>query len=143
MQSMRSQLGRHTFSMDPQERPLRFPFCKCFALQEPCCRSTMSCLPKKVVIRRRVRGRKPVFDVPSQLVTYKILSVSATKGREKTTNASFCLSHLSLDEWRLRIRVSTVDTCSTRDTYPTRVELYPLTPRHLMEPDSASAWKNL
>jgi hypothetical protein len=101
---------KHTFSMDPQEGPPFFPFCKCVvvALQEPCCSPTMLGRPKSVVIRRRVRGRKPAFDVPSQLVTYKIPSVLATKGREKITNFSF---HL----------------------------LYLLTPRYLMEPDSASA----
>src|SRR6267154_2508368 len=90
MQSMRSQLGRHTFSMDPQERPLLFPFCKYIALKEPCCSSTMLCLPKNVVIRRRVRRRKPALDVPSQLVTYKIPLVSATKGRETRTFHFVC-----------------------------------------------------
>ena len=89
---------------------LFFPFCKCIVivLQEPCCSPTMLCHPKSVVVRRRVRGRKPAFDVPSQLVTYRIPSVSATKGREKITNVSYRL-------------------------------LYLLTPRYLMEPDSASA----
>ena len=76
-------LGRHTFTMNPQEGPSRFPFRECIALEEPCCSSTASSLPNKVVIRRRVRGGEPGLNVPLQLVTYKIPSVSLTKGGEK------------------------------------------------------------
>jgi hypothetical protein len=104
MQCMRSQLGRHTFSTDPQERSLRFPFRQYITLKEPCCSSTMFCLPKSVVIRRRVRGRKPALDVPSQLVTYKIPSVSETKGRETRTFHFVCfIYHLVNSDCELEL----------------------------------------
>jgi hypothetical protein len=52
--------------------------------------------------------------------------------REKTTtNVSFCLFRLTLDEERLRTQVSTGDTCFARDTYPNPVGYYLLMPCHL------------
>jgi hypothetical protein len=120
--------------MDPQERPLRFPFCECIALKEPCCSSTMLCFPKNVVIRRRVRWREPVLEVPSQLVTYKIPSVLVMKDSGTRTSHLVCfINHLVNSNYK-PTRVSTGDTYPTRDTYPSRVELYPLIPCHLMKP---------
>jgi len=55
---------KHTFTMDPQERPPRIPFFQFLALEEPSCGSTMSCTRKKNVVRRWVRGRQPIFNVP-------------------------------------------------------------------------------
>ncbi len=40
----------------------------------------MSCFRNEVLIRRRIRGRQPVFDVLLRLITYKIPLVSATEG---------------------------------------------------------------
>jgi hypothetical protein len=85
MKRTRWRFEKHTFTMNPQERPPPFPFCQCIALEEPCCGSTEPSFPNEVVIRRRVRGREPVLNVASQLVTYKISSVSATKGKEQQT----------------------------------------------------------
>ena len=118
--------------MNPQKRPPIFPFCNCIALKEPGCGSTVSCLPNEVVIRRRVRGREPVSNVLSQLVTYKIPSVLATKGGKKT-NVSSCLFHLTPGGERLRRPVNTGATCFEQDTYPNPVEYYPLIPFHLIE----------
>src|SRR6266403_5009109 len=62
--AMRSSgIVKHTFTMDPQERPPRIPFFQLFALEEPSCRSTMSCNRSKDVVRRWVRRRQPIFDV--------------------------------------------------------------------------------
>ena len=80
----------HTFTMNPQERSLRLPFCQFVALEEPRRSPFVSSLPNEVVIRRRIRGREPVLNLASQLVTYEILSVSAMKDGEKN-NERFIL----------------------------------------------------
>ena len=119
---------KHTFAMNPQKRPPRFPFCQCIALEEPGCSSVVSSFPNEGVIRRRVRGREPVLNVArlaSQLVTYKILSVSPTKGEGRETNFLSCSFRVMLDEERLRTHLSTDKTCFVRDTYPNPVEYYP------------------
>ena len=85
----------------------------------------MSSFQNEVVVRRWVRWRQPVLNVPLQLVTYKLPSASAMKGGEKETNASSCLSQLTLGEERLRLQVSARNNCFTRDTYPNRFEYYP------------------
>lgn len=66
MQSARWRLEEPTFPMDPQERPIRFPFCKYAALEEPpvCRGSFMSCFPNEVLIRRRIRNGEPVLNIP-------------------------------------------------------------------------------
>ena len=87
----------------------------------------------KVLIRRRVRGREPVLNLPSQLFTYKITSISETKRSGRTTNVSSCLFRLTFGEERLPPQVSTVGTGFTRGTYPNLVEYYPMTPCHLMK----------
>src|SRR6266705_2541902 len=93
----------------------------------------MSCFPNEVLIRRRVRGREPVLNLPSQLFTYNITLISVTKRSERSTNVSSCLFPLTFGEERLRPQVSTADTGSTRGTYPNPVEYYPMTPCHLTE----------
>src|SRR6266566_2031561 len=93
----------------------------------------MSCFPNEVLIRRRVRGREPVLNLPSQLFTYKITSISETKRSGRSTNVSSCLLRLTFGEGRLRPQVSTVDTGFKRGTYPNPVEYYSMTPCHLTE----------
>jgi hypothetical protein len=63
--------GKHTFSMDPQERPARFPFSQCLALEKPFCCSTMSRFRNKVLVRRRVRRGEPLLRLLLQLVACK------------------------------------------------------------------------
>ena len=48
-----------------------------------------------------------MLDVLSQLVTYKVLSVSVTKSWGEATNVSSYSFRLTLDEERLRTPVST------------------------------------
>jgi hypothetical protein len=93
----------------------------------------MPCFPNEVLVHRRVRGREPVLDLPSQLFTYKITSIPETKLSGRTTNVSPCLFRLTFGEERLRPQVSTADTGLMRGTYPNPVEYYPLTPCHLTE----------
>jgi hypothetical protein len=119
--------------MNPQEGSPRVPFCQYAALEEPRCRSFMSCFPNEVLIRRRVRGREPVLNLPSQLFTYKITSISATKRTRNLTNVSSCLFRLTFGEEQLRPQVSTADTGFTRKTYSNPVGYYPMTPCHLTE----------
>src|SRR6266852_2470303 len=93
----------------------------------------MSCFPNEVLIRRRVRRREPVLNLPSQLFAYKITSVSATERSGKMTNVSSCLFRLTFGEERLGPQVSTADNGFTRGTYPNPVECYPMMPFHLTE----------
>jgi hypothetical protein len=93
----------------------------------------MSCFPNDVLIRRRVRGREPVLNLPSQLFTYEITSISVRKRSGRITNVSSCLFRLRFGEEQLRPQVNTADTGLTRSTYPNPVEYYPMTPCHLTE----------
>src|SRR6267154_427578 len=93
----------------------------------------MLCFPNEVLIHRRVRGREPVLNLPSQLFTYKITSISATNRSERSTNVSSCLFHLTFGEERLRPQVNMAGTHFMRGTYPNPVEYYPMTPCHLTE----------
>ena len=93
----------------------------------------MSCFPNEVLIRRRVRGREPVLNLPSQLFTYKITSNSATKRRGRSTNVLSCLFRLTFGEEQLRPKVSTGDTGFTRETCLNPVEYYPMTPCQLTD----------
>jgi hypothetical protein len=119
--------------MNPQEGPPCFPFCQCIDLKKPCCGSFMTCFLDEVLICRWVRGRKPVLNIPSPLVTYKISSISTAKCEGNTTNVSFRLFRLKFGEEQLRPRVSTGNTCFARGTYPNLVVYYLLTPSHLIE----------
>ena len=74
-----------------------------------------------------------MLNIPLQLVTCKILSVSATKGGGKMTNGSSCSFYLTFGEEQLQTQVSTGDTSSARDTYSNPVEYYPSSPCHLTE----------
>src|SRR6266849_8717785 len=78
----------------------------------------MSCLRNDFLIRRRIRGRQPVLNVHSQLVTfsfqlvtYRIPSVSATKGGKKD-NKRF-ISFISFDDsWTMPKMCATADNPS-------------------------------
>jgi hypothetical protein len=110
VQRTRPRPEKHTFTVNPQEGPSCFPFCQCIDPKKPCCSSFMTCFLDEVLIYRWVRGRKPVLNLPSPLVTYKISSISTTKCEGNTTNVSFRLFRLKFGEGQLRLRVSTGDT---------------------------------
>jgi hypothetical protein len=74
-----------------------------------------------------------VLNIPSQLFTYKITSVSRTKRSGRTTNVWSCLFRLTFGEERLRPQVSKADTCFTQGTNLNPVEYYPMMSCHLTE----------
>jgi hypothetical protein len=67
--------------MDPQEGGGLFPFSQCITFKEPRGSSSVMRFPKEVVIRRWVGRGMPMLGIPLQLITCKVLSISATKGK--------------------------------------------------------------
>jgi len=44
------QLWKHTFAMNPQQRPFRFPICEYAAIKEPFCGSFVVTVPNNAVV---------------------------------------------------------------------------------------------
>ena len=91
---------KHTFSINPQEGPARFPFCYCPALEKPCCGSTTSRFRNKVLVRRRVWRGEPMLHLLLQLVAYKIPSVTGlTATRCGKGNNKRCVLCILFNVW--------------------------------------------
>ncbi len=133
MQEAHWQSGIHTFPVDPQERPCRFPFVIDIALQKPCCGPFMVWTPDKVVVRWWIRWGDPTLDIPLQLKTWNVPSVLVQKGWSNGVNERFIFSISSSIFWRTTTTHVNRNVYFAINAYPDLVEYHPMRPCFLME----------
>ena len=92
---------KHTFTMNPKERPRRCPFFITVALNEPWCSSLEVVSAGNIVIDWRIWGGEPTSNIYLELVPWELRSASTTISINFRTNYETCLCHLQSLESQL------------------------------------------